>query len=202
MILYVSLQYVAFLEETFLPSIITASMLVLISSVITGIGFFGYWWNYGLRTSLAAFICTLIFSWWLLLGETLLGTYLGYFPLIIRDIGIAAFGVMLEVWATAIGEVSLFDVNEWLARICKFFLSLTALLFFFTCVLGIASDVLIGPGPIEFAIMFRAFMIILLSVGVVFLIPGGILGIIILATTKYGLVRIQSETPATTSTEG
>ena len=175
------------------------SVYVLVTSVVAGVGFFGYWWNYGLRSSLVAFIGTLIFGWWLMLGEIQLGIIVSFNNLIIRDVGVLAFGIVMELWSTAIGDVSLFDVNEWLTRSARILLSIAALMFIFSGITGIASSLIIAPGPIEFAVWFRSIMILLFGVATLFLILGCIISIVILATTKFGLERSREETTETPS---
>lgn len=197
--IYTYFQFVSFWLGGYQSTNIFCSAYLLVTCVIAGIGFFGYWWNYGLRSSLVAFFGTLILSWWLMLGEILLGMNVSFIHLVIRDIGIAAFGVVLELWSSAIGEVSLFDINEWLTRTTKILLSISALMFFFSSITGLASDFIIAPGPIEFAIWFRGVMVLLLGVASLFLVLGCIISIVILVSTKYGLERTQEETPSTTS---
>jgi hypothetical protein len=172
---------------------------LLLTLLIAGIGLFGYWWNYGLRRSLMAFIVTLVFGWWLFLGEYLLGTNVTLLHLVIRDVGVIALGVVMDLWSSAFAEVSLFDVNEWLTRITKIILSIAALLFVFSGITGLASSILIAPGPIEFAIWFRGVMILLFDIAALFVVIGCIINIVILVTTKFGLEGIPEEIPPTPS---
>jgi hypothetical protein len=179
--------------------LIISSTLVFISSIIAGIGFFGYWWNYALRKSLITFIVTLVFSGWMMFGELQLGVEVAFINLFIRDIGVALFGVVIDLWGSSIGDVAVYDINDWLTRIAKIFLSVSTLFYCFSSVVGLGSDFLIAPGPAEFVYLFRGYMITLLGVGTLFLILGGVLIIVIFATTKFGLGKADRDTSTLTT---